>query len=217
MRRDAHHLEHATDRAALHEFAREDRALDVQPLAEIHEVFAAGGGDHRAGLGELVERGERGLVGEVVLAGAHDPATEWTAFGRDGGGGHEFHVGVVENLVERARGTDAGILRLEGGDALRIGIVDPFQLAAGFEEPVALSVNVAVVEVGGGKDKLAAFHHGIGFALGGVGHAVVAGFHEAGTVSFAARRAEAPERRSHIVKPRRSRAGARAANARLAA
>ena len=65
-----------------------------------------------------------------------------------------------------------GKFREERLDLFRIGIVDPFELGAGLDQAVALAVDVAVVEVRGGKDEFAGLHHRARLALRRVVHAV---------------------------------------------
>ncbi|MEN9632925.1 MAG: hypothetical protein RL077_1329 [Verrucomicrobiota bacterium] len=61
---------------------------------------------------------------------------------------------------------------MKGGDFFRIGIVDPFEFGAGFEQSVALAVDVTVVKMGGREGKLTRFNHRAGFPLRGVIHAI---------------------------------------------
>jgi hypothetical protein len=82
------------------------------------------------------------------------------------------HGAVGEDFVERAGDFGLGIFGEEGFDFLGVRIVNPFERGAGFEEAVALAVDVPVVEVRGGKREFTGFDYGTGFALGGVGHAV---------------------------------------------
>ena len=88
-----------------------------------------------------------------------------------------MYGGVVEDLVERAGEAGAGEL---GGEGLGLGgggIVNPLELGTGLDEAVALAVDVAVVEVGGGEDEFAGRDDGGRFALGGVVHAIGSGAH----------------------------------------
>src|SRR5205823_4638330 len=126
--------------------------------------------------------GEWCFVGEIVLARFHRAATDGAALAGHGCGGDEFDVLVLEDFVERAGNFYLWVFRDEVGDFFRIGIVDPFQLGAGLEESVALAENVPVIEVRRGKNKLARFDDGSGFALGGVIHPV--GFLTHGAIFF---------------------------------
>jgi len=172
MRAEADDLKHAADGAAVNEIAGVHGGFDVEPLAEINHVFAPCGGSDAAGFLELFEGGEGRFVGEVVLAGGHDAAADGAALVGDGGGGDEADVGIVEDFVERAG--DAGLRKFLQEDVAfnGIGFEDPAEFGAGFEEAVALAVDVAVVEVRGGENEFARFHHGARLALRGVGHAV---------------------------------------------
>ncbi len=169
---EAEDLDHASDGVLMDQSAGVNGALDVEALAIINGIFFPGAGDSGAGLIELIEGGEGGLVGEVILAGFHDFAAERAAVAGDGGGGDERDVGVGQDFIEAAGFLCLRIFGEEGGDLGGIGIVGPLELAAGFEEAVGLAVDVAVIEVGGGEDELAGFHDRAGAALRGVIHAV---------------------------------------------
>jgi hypothetical protein len=154
------------------EVGRVHGAFHVQAFAEIDGILAAGRGHDLTGLLQMGHGGEGRFVGEVVLARAHDLAADRAAFGGHGGGGDEMNGRVVKDFVEAAGDLHARELALEGLELGRIGVIDPFELAAGFDETVALAVDVTVFEVGGGENEFAGLDHGLRFAFGGVGHAV---------------------------------------------
>ena len=79
--------------ALQHQLAGEHGALDVDPLAVVDGVLAAGALHRPAGLGQLVERRQGRLVREVVLALGHHPQAQGGMIGRHGRAGHELHPG----------------------------------------------------------------------------------------------------------------------------
>ena len=79
---------------------------------------------------------------------------------------------VGEDFLERAGDFGLRVFGEEGFDFFGVRIVNPFERGAGFEEAVALAVDMPVVEVRGGKREFTGFDYRTGFALGGVGHAV---------------------------------------------
>jgi hypothetical protein len=172
VRPQAEHLDDPADGSLPDEVARMDGAFDVQPLAVIDHVFAPCASDRLAGLGKLIERGEGGLVRKVVLPSLQDPATDRAALGRDGRGRDQLHGGIVENLVEAARLPGARVLGDECGDLPGVGIIDPFQLAAGFEQAIGLAEDMTMVQVRHGEWELAAPHHRVREALRRVIHSV---------------------------------------------
>ena len=169
---EAKDLDDAADRAAVHEVARVQGALHMQAFAVIHHVLPTGGGGDGAGARQLIQRGERRLVGKIVLARLHHPAAERSAVARHGGRRDQAHLRVGEDLVERARHPDLGVLRAEGVNLGRVRIENPFQAGAGFEQSVALAVDVAVIEVRGGEQKRPSWHDRSGPALRGKVHAI---------------------------------------------
>ena len=86
--------------------------------------------------------------------------------------GDQSHALILKNLFETARRSRAGKSLLECGDLFRIRVEDPFDLCPGFHKPVALAVDVAVVEMDSGDLKLARAAYLIPVPLGGVCHAV---------------------------------------------
>jgi hypothetical protein len=103
MRSQADHLKNAADGALLHEIGREHRRLVVNAFAIINHVLSPGAGRDTAGLLELLDRGERRFVGEVVLASFHHATTNRAALRRHRRGGDELHFGIGQNFIERTR------------------------------------------------------------------------------------------------------------------
>ena len=130
MRPEADGLQHLADGPGLHEFARLDRGAVLEPLAVDDRVDALGLGLHRDDLGQLRERGDAGLVGDEVLAGAHHADAERRPLGGNGGTQHDLDRGVVEDLCS-LRASLAGRMTLEerGG---KVGLfrIDMHQFAA---------------------------------------------------------------------------------------
>jgi hypothetical protein len=105
--------------------------------------------------GELLQRRERRLVGEIILARLHHAHAERPAVARHRRRGHEPDFGIVEDgrrALDRLWPADkpSRTPRLS-----RIGIVDVAQCRARLDQPVALAVDVAVIERDGGEAKLA--------------------------------------------------------------
>lgn len=165
VRPEAENLHDLADGTAGDELGGEHGGFDVEPFAEIDGVFLGGAGDHGFGRVELLERRERSLVREVILAGLHHAAAKRAAITGDGGGGDHVHGAIGEDLIERAGNLDLRIFCPEGFHFLYVGIVDPLQIGAGFEQTVALAVDVAVVEVDGSESEFAGFDHRTWFAL----------------------------------------------------
>ena len=192
MRPEADDLHHAADGALLDQLPGAHGAFHVQPLAEIDHVFPAGRLHLGARGGELVERGEGRLVGEIVLAGIHHAQAERAALAGHGGGGHEQDLRLFQHGFEARQRFDAGEGRAEFLDLRRVGIEDVFELAARLGQTAALAIDVAVVERHGGEREFALFDDRRGFALGRVVHAI--GFlvcHRGGKIGASRRRCRA--------------------------
>ena len=91
VRARAQHLHDPADGPVCDELPGEHGALHVQPLAEVDHVLPAGCARLGARLRELVEGGDRRLVGEVVLAVLHHPQAEPAAVRGDGGTRDQLH------------------------------------------------------------------------------------------------------------------------------
>lgn len=81
----------------------------------------------------MFEGGEGRFVGEVVLAGLHDFATEWAARVENGGRADQLHGGVVENLVQGAGDLSLRVFFEVSGDLGGVEVVDPFEFCTGLQ------------------------------------------------------------------------------------
>ena len=123
MRREVHGLHDAADGALLDELAGVHRGAHFEALG-IHDGELAPRFLHGlAHVGELLERGDAGLVGEIVLAGLHDADAERRAQIRNRRAGDELDRFVVEDFVF-ARELHAAVALAEVGDLRRIGGVE---------------------------------------------------------------------------------------------
>ena len=132
------------------EVAGVDGALDMKALAVVNGIFLASGLASATRLLELVESGEGRLVREIIFPSVHDPATKRAAFIRHGSGSNKPDLGIIEDFFQRARRAGLRELFLERSHFLRIGIEYPLELRSGLDQTIALTINVAVVEVGSG-------------------------------------------------------------------
>src|ERR1700722_637930 len=130
----------------------------------------------------MAEGGQRGLVGEVVLAVAEYPQAEVGPVDGDRGAGHQRDAGVVEGLLLGGGRLHAGVALKERADLGRVGIVDPAELGAGLEQAVAHAVDMAVVEADGGECEVARLAHRLGVGGGGRGGGAAPAAHVA--ISF---------------------------------
>ena len=172
MRPEADDLDHPADGALLNEVAGVYGAFHMQALAVIHHVFLPGFGGLLFGAVQLFEGGERRLVGEIILAGVHHPQPERAALGGDRRTRDQPHLRILQDLRFAAGGLGAGMLLEQRFHFGGIGVVHPFEGAAGLGQAVAHAVDVAVVKRRGGEDEFPGFYHRSGFPLGGIMHAV---------------------------------------------
>ena len=172
MRAEADDLNHATDRPSRHQVRGIHCGLHMQPLGIIDHVLPAGTCDGRLRGIELRQRCKGGLVGEVVLACFHDADTKRAAVAGDGGAGDQFDLRISQNFIEGAGDLCCRVFGAKGRDFFFIGVEDPLELGTGFQQAVALAVNVAMVEMDGGEYEFARLDHGTRSALRGVVHSV---------------------------------------------
>jgi hypothetical protein len=158
----AEDLDDAADGAVSDEPAGVDSALDVQALAVVDGVLLAGCLCFGACLRQLAEGGHRGLVGEVVLAVVENAEAEVGPVDGDRGAGDELHLGIVERFLLRSGRLDVRVAGAELVNFRRVGVVDPAELGAGFQQAVAHAVDVAVVEADGGDGEVAWIADGSG-------------------------------------------------------
>src|SRR5207248_2289741 len=81
----ADHLENPTDGPVADELPGANGRFDVQALGVVNGILPTGLGDLLPRGIELLERRERGLVGEKILAVIHGPVAEWPAIAGDRG------------------------------------------------------------------------------------------------------------------------------------
>ena len=170
MRPHSQYLKHPPDRPLFDQLPGIDGALGLQPLAEADHIFAAGLPDGGLRGVELFERNQRRFVGEVVLARFHHPDSEGGPVAGHAGAGHQFHLRVLQNPRFGVRRRGLRIRLAVCGDFFRIGIVDPLQGRARFEQPVGHAVDMAVVKTDRRKHEFSGFHHRVRLADRGVIH-----------------------------------------------
>ena len=175
VRAEADDLDHPADGALFDELAGVHGTFHMQALAVIHHVFLSGFGGFFLCAVQLFQRGERRLIGKVILAGVHHPQAERTALGGDRRTRDQPHRRVFQNLRLTAGGTGAGMFLEKGVHLGGVGIVHPFKGAAGLGQAVAHAMNVAVVKRRSGKYEFSGFYHRSGFPFGGIGHAICVG------------------------------------------
>jgi hypothetical protein len=168
----AHDLNHASDGALFDQLPGANTGFDVQALAVIDHVFAPGALGDGASLGELIERGEGRLVGEVIFPGLHDPAAERAAFVGNGGGGDEMDIGLLEQLIQGSDGLRLRIFLAEFLHFCGIRIEDVTTFPAGFGEALGLAVDMAMIEGSGSEDEFSRADDRGGLAHRGVIHAI---------------------------------------------
>ena len=150
VRREVDGLDDAANRARLHEVAGPDGGAHFVALAVQDGVDALGGGLHAPRLGELLERGDAGLVGQVVLAVLHDADADRRPLVRDRGAQHELHIAVEDFLLAARDLRLREPFRVRGGQ-LRLLRVDGDQLTAAADDRVGHAVDVVVVEADDGE------------------------------------------------------------------
>ncbi len=172
MRSKAHHLDDPSDRPVPDQFPGKDGAFHMEPLAVIDHVFSARSRGRRARLLQLVERGERRLVGEVILARLHHANAERASIGGNGRRRDEMNLGIIEDVLERTNRLGLRKMFDKASDFFRVGVVDITKRPACLDQSVALAVDVAVVEGCCGKNKFTSFHHRRRLALRRIGHSI---------------------------------------------
>ena len=144
----------------------------MQALGIIHHVFLSGLLHGFLGLFKLSRGGERRLVGEIILAVFHDLHAERSALGGHGSGCHHHGFLVLEHLVLALGRNGLRVGLDEEFNLLGVGIPDILERSASFCQRIAHAVDMAVVKMGHGKDKLAGFYNRFRLAFGCIIHAV---------------------------------------------
>ena len=150
VRREVDGLDDAANRARLHEVAGPDGGAHFVALAVQDRVDALGLRLHAPRLGELLERGDAGLVGQVVLAVLHDADADRRPLVRDRGAQHELHVALEDFLLAARDLRLREAFRVRGGQ-LRLLRVDGDQLATAADDRVGHAVDVVVIETDDGE------------------------------------------------------------------
>jgi hypothetical protein len=99
-------------------------------------------------------------------------ATQWPAFVGNGGGSDEPDFGVVKDFLKRPCGAGLRELFQEGAHSLGNRIEHPLDLGPGLNEPIALAVNMSMVEMGSSHHKIARLADRCGFSHGGMRHSI---------------------------------------------
>ncbi len=172
VRRQNRHVDDPADGSLLQEIGREHGGLILEPLAVVDHVLAARLGGDFPRLVQLPHRGERRLVGKVVLARLHHLAADRPPLRSHGVACDEADLGIVQDLLQGPRDPCLRELGPEGVRLPGIGVVDPLERGAGLEEAVAHAVNVPVVQPHGGHREFSRLHDRARLALRGVVHAV---------------------------------------------
>lgn len=166
---DLHHL---ADGPGLHQLPGVDSGLHLQALAVVDHVLAARLGDGALDVLQLLQSGEGGLVGEVVLARLHHPDAQGGPLAGDAGAGHQLCLRVGQHLLLAFGGDGLGVGLAVGLHLLGVGVVDVLQGGARVQQAAGHAVDVAVVQPHGGKHEFPGLYHRVGLAFRGVEHAV---------------------------------------------
>lgn len=147
-------------------------ALDMDALAVVNGILSPRGLASAARLLELFQSGERRFIGEVVLASLHNPAPERPSFVRHGGCSNESNLGIVQDFIKRPGCTGLRKFFQKGAHPLGNGIEDPFDMGTCFDQSIALSIDVSVIEVRGGHCEFARFANRGRFSHRGMRHSI---------------------------------------------
>src|SRR6516162_9654471 len=158
-------MNHPANRALPDQVAGKHRALDVQPFAVIDHVLFAGLCRGSPSLCKLGQLSEGSLIGEIMLTGTHDPHPKRPPFRRHSSSRNELNLGIFQDLIKRTGNSRLRKCFLEGLDFARIGIENPAQLAACFNQPIALAVDMSMIQGNGGEFELARTANRCGFAF----------------------------------------------------
>ncbi|MNC17896.1 hypothetical protein D3C75_657880 [compost metagenome] len=168
----AQRLNHPTNCAVVHQLPGKDRTFDVKSFAVIHRIFASGFGDFRFSRSQLFEGGQRCFIGEIVFSCIHHFQAKRATFIRNRRSGNQFDARIGQYRFKRRRNFRLRILLNKLLDFLWIRIVNPFQRRARFNQAIAHAVDMAVIERGGGKNKIIWLHDWLRFAFWRVIHTV---------------------------------------------
>jgi len=157
MRAEPDGLDHAANGASLNQLASLDCCAVLEALAVTHRVDALCLGLRAARLGQLLQRGEAGLVGHEVFAVSHGADAERRALARDAGGDDQVNCWVFQNFCFAARppGLRKGLS--ERGSQLRLRRIERRQARPCSQQGFDLAVDVAVVDADDGEVNHAVF------------------------------------------------------------
>ena len=165
-------MDDLSDLSLLDHIARQDRPFHMETLGIIHHVLPPRGSGGPFRLFQLLQGGEGGLVGEIILSRCHDPAAKGPPLRGDMGSGHQYGLRVGQQRFLGGGSHSLGIGFQELRQPLWLGIIDGFQGASGLDERPHHAVDMPVIQVGGGKKEFPRLHHRAGLALGRIGHTV---------------------------------------------
>jgi len=172
VRAHSDHLDHPADRSVGNQLLCKDGGLDMEPFAVIDGILPVRLRDLFPGRRDLVQRGEGGLVGKIVLPVVHRPKAEAAAVGGNGRTGDEVNRGILQDRLFRRNGTYIGECFPEIGHLGRIRIVHPRKLGTRLDQSVAHPENMAVIQPDHAYPEIPFPAHRGGFPLGSVIHSV---------------------------------------------
>jgi len=86
---------------------------------------------------------------------------------------HQFDLGVVQNTIKRIDGASRWKFLTECSQPFGIRIVNIAKLAARLDQALALSVDMAVIQMTGRENELTGFNDRNRFGMRGVGHKLI--------------------------------------------
>ena len=128
---DLNNLPHRT---AADQLARVPGGFVMHALGVVHEIASLVVGYRSSHRLELIQRGERRLVGEIMFARFDGPYANGRTLIGDGGRRDQIEAGILQQLLERRDNGRLWELLTVGGHPIRIRIVDLGQRGAGRHE-----------------------------------------------------------------------------------
>ena len=145
VRAPAHHLHHLANFALFQQLLCVHRALHMQTLAEVAEVFLPSLTHGLAHLFQMLGRNERRLIHKEILAVAHSFHAQRAAVQRDGCRSNHLHVGSIYFFLAGS-GFCGGKCLLELRHFFGVGVVHQGDLSTGLGQAVAHAVDMAMVQ-----------------------------------------------------------------------
>ena len=130
----------------------------MQAFPIIYSVFAPRAPHGGLGVLQLLQRGERAFIGEIVLARLHGLDAQRAPLAGHGCRGHQANAGIFQNFLIAARGLGIGKFAQERLHFFGVGIVHPFELRSRLYQPLALPIDMAMLQKCRRKRELALFH-----------------------------------------------------------